>query len=200
MFHSILCQLIPVNVGKLLVGSRCLYIVMNQKRLKTNNQPVKCCVHAKFAFIKVPKAALIGGGKETSPVKPRRPCAEMHPVRGSAVGQLKAAACPLLVPPQKGHCMIYAPVWWAGWRVFVLWGTWPIKTWNMKMKFCSWIDLQGWAGTYVPDGEWRDKYVHALWSCPYAERRRCFVLCAGKKKKLLQRCLLPAAAREKKNV
>lgn len=101
----------PSKCRQTLGGVQVFIHSYESKTVKTNNQPVKCCVHAKFAFIKVPKAALIGGGKETSPVKPRRPCAEMHPVRGSAVGQLKAAACPLLVPPQKGHCMIYAPVW-----------------------------------------------------------------------------------------
>lgn len=31
-------------------------------------------------------------------------------VRSNALGQLKAPTCTLLVPPQKGHCMIYAPV------------------------------------------------------------------------------------------
>lgn len=44
------------------------------KMVKTNNLPGKCCMHTKFAFIKVLKAALIGGRKKTSPVKPRRLC------------------------------------------------------------------------------------------------------------------------------
>lgn len=68
-------------------------------------------------------------------------------------GTTKATACPLLVPPLKGHCMIYAPALWVRWELFVLWGTWPIETWNMKMKFRSWIDLQGWARIKLSDCE-----------------------------------------------
>lgn len=71
---SILCQLIPVNVGKLSGGVRVFIHSNESKMVKTNNLPVKRCVHAKFAFIKVLEAPLIGGGKKTSPVKPRRPC------------------------------------------------------------------------------------------------------------------------------
>lgn len=50
-------------------------------------------------------------------------------------GTTRATACPLLVPLQKGHCMIYAPVLWVRWELFVLWGTSLIKMWNMKLNF-----------------------------------------------------------------
>lgn len=83
---------------------------------------------------------------ECGPVNTQRPCAHAHIVRSCALGQQNATACPLLVPLLKGHGVIYAPVLWVRWELFVLWGTWPIEMWNMKMKFCSWIDLQGWAG------------------------------------------------------
>lgn len=73
-------------------------------------------------------------------------------------GTTQAPVRPLLVPPQKGQWMIYAPVLWVRWELFVLWGSWRIETWNMKMKFCSWIDLQGWAGIKLPDREQLDKY------------------------------------------
>lgn len=87
-----------------------------------------------------------------------KPSPVVQLVNASCPGPTIARACPLLVPPQKGQRVIYAPVFWLRWEAFALWGTWPIKTWNMKIKFCSWIDLQGWADIMAPTGESLDKY------------------------------------------
>lgn len=82
-----------------------------------------------------------------------------HTVRSYALGQLKLLPVLCLFYHKKvtawfmhlfseldGNCLCFgAPD--------------PIETWNMKMKFCSCMDLQGWAGIKLPDREQLDKYM-----------------------------------------
>lgn len=63
-FHFMLVD--PSKCWK--TGVRVFIHSYESKMVKTNNLPVKCYVHTKFAFIKVLRAALIGGGRKQVPL------------------------------------------------------------------------------------------------------------------------------------